>query len=150
MDRLVRAKNEDGAITKYTRDAKGRATKIEDALGLSSIHNRRRTRCLTNSKKSRGEGFPNLLKKETPIVPRYALSSDITYLRTAEGFDYLCTVKDIVTGEILGRHSSDRMTKELVINAFLSAHARYHFKEGCLFHSDYAEPVYIESLYGDP
>lgn len=113
-----------------------KAKRYMDGMGLSSIHNRRRSRCLTNSKKSRGDGYPNLLRNEMPIMPRYALSSDITYLRTAEGFDYLCTVKDIVTGEILGRHSSDRMTKELVINAFLAAHARYRLEEGCIFHSD--------------
>jgi len=108
---------------------------MED-MGLSSCHNRRRQRSLTNSKKARGDGYPNLLRKETPIVPRYALSSDITYLRTDEGFDYLCTIRDIFTGEVLGRYSSDRMTKELVINAFLAMTARYRLEPGCIFHSD--------------
>ena len=108
---------------------------MED-MGLSSCHNRRRQRSLTNSKKARGDEYPNLLKKETPLVPRYALSSDITYLRTGEGFDYLCTIRDIVTGEVLGRYSSDRMTKDLVINAFLAMTARYSLEPGCIFHSD--------------
>ena len=58
---------------------------MED-MGLSSIHARKRSRSLTNSKKSRGEGFPNLLRNECPFAPRYALSSDITYLRSSEGF----------------------------------------------------------------
>jgi len=105
-------------------------------MGLSSIHNRRRQRCLTNSNKSRGDGFPNLLRKEMPIVPRFALSSDITYLRTGEGFEYLCIIKDIFTGEVIGRHSAPRMTKDLVINAFLSMQARYRLEKGCIFHSD--------------
>ena len=105
-------------------------------MGLSSCHNRRRQRSLTNSKKARGDGSPNLIRKETPIMPRYAFSSDITYLRTDEGFEYLCIIKDIVTGEILGRHSSGRMTKELVINAVLSMQARYGLPAGCVFHSD--------------
>jgi putative transposase len=106
-------------------------------LGLSSIHTRRRSRSLTNSKKARGAGYPNILRNESfPIVPRMGLSSDITYLKSAEGFTYLCIIKDIVTGEILGRHMSDRMTKELVINAFLAMMARYRLEPGCIFHSD--------------
>ena len=105
-------------------------------MGLSSSHNRRRQRSLTNSKKARGEGYPNLLRKEMPIVPRFGLSSDITYLRTGEGFDYLCTIKDIVTGEILGSYQAERMTKELVINAILSMQARYSLEGECIFHSD--------------
>ena len=105
-------------------------------MGLSSSHNKKRSRSLTNSKKARGEGYPNLLKKETPTTPRSALSSDITYLRTDEGFDYLCTIKDIVTGEILGSHQGERMTKELVINAFLSVQARHELLPDCIFHSD--------------
>ena len=42
----------------------------------------------------------------------------------------------IVTGEVPGYHSSERMTKELVINAFLSMTARYRLEPGCIFHSD--------------
>ena len=106
-------------------------------MGLSSIHNRRRYRSLTNSKKSRGKGYPNIFREEMfPIVPRMGLSSDITYLKSDEGFTYLCIIKDIVSGEVLGRYTSDRMTKELVINAFLSMTARYRLEPGCVFHSD--------------
>jgi putative transposase len=64
------------------------------------------------------------------------LSSDITYLKSAEGFSYLCTVKDIVTGEILGHHLADRMTKELVMKAFLAVQGRHKLETGCIFHSE--------------
>jgi putative transposase len=116
---------------------RGKASRYMADMGLASIHCRKRSRSLTNSKKSRGEGYLNILRyKEFPIVPRMALSSDITYLKSAEGFSYLCTVKDIVTGEILGHHLSDRMTKELVVNAFLSVQGRHRLEPGCIFHSD--------------
>ncbi len=106
-------------------------------MGLDSCHNKHRSRSLTNSKKARGEGYPNILKDQYfPIVPRMGLASDITYLRTGEGFMYQCVIKDIVTGEVLGDHMADRMTKELVINAVLSMLARHRLKEGCIFHSD--------------
>jgi len=106
-------------------------------MGLKSVHCRRRTRSLTDSRKARGEGYPNILRDECfPIVPRMGLVSDITYLRTGEGFMYYCMVKDVVTGEVLGDHMSDRMTAELVINAMSAAQARYAFEDGCIFHSD--------------
>ena len=121
-----------------------------EELGLSSIHNRNRSKSLTNSKKARGEGYPNLLKAESPIAPRYALSSDITYIRTDDGFDYLCMVKDIVSGEILGSCQGERMTKDLVIQAFLSVQARHQLADGCIFHSDrgsqYTSKAFMELL----
>ena len=105
-------------------------------MGLNSIHNRNRTRSLTNSKKSRGEGFPNLVRGQVFDRPRQAVCSDISYLKTGEGWLYLCKVKDIVTGEILGEAMGDNMKKELAIKAFLNAQARHSLPSGIIFHSD--------------
>ena len=63
-------------------------------------------------------------------------ASDITYIRTDEGFMYHCVVKDIVTGEVLGDHMADRMTRELAVNAMLSVIACHELCKGCVFHSD--------------
>ena len=105
-------------------------------LGLSSIHNRHRTRSLTDSRKARGEGYANLLRGNNYDLPRTAVSSDITYLKSGEGWLYLCTVKDIVSGEILGTSTSENMKKELAIRAFLNAQSRYGLGSGTIFHSD--------------
>jgi len=106
-------------------------------MHLDSCHNKHRAKSLTNSKKARGDGYPNILRtKEFPIVPRMGLSSDITYLRTDEGFMYHCIIRDIVTGEVVGDYMADRMTKELVINSILAMLARYKIDKGCIFHSD--------------
>ncbi len=106
-------------------------------LNLDSCHNKHRSKSLTNSKKARGEGYPNILRyQEFPIVPRMGIASDITYLRTDEGFMYHCVIRDIVNGEVLGDHMADRMTKELVINAILAVLARHKLVKGCIFHSD--------------
>jgi len=126
------------------------ATYMRD-MRLKSVHSRRRTRSLTDSRKSRGEGYPNIFRDERfPIVPRMGLVSDITYLRTGEGFIYYCMVKDVVTGEVLGDHMSERMTADLVINAMLAARARHVFKDGCIFHSDrgsqYTSKAFMELL----
>lgn len=106
-------------------------------LNLGSCHNRHRSKSLTNSKKARGDGYANILRdQEFPIAPRMGIASDITYLRTDEGFMYHCVIRDIVNGEVLGDHMADRMTKELVINAILAVLARHKLAKGCIFHSD--------------
>ena len=120
-------------------------------MGLSSIHNRKRSRSLTNSKKARGDGYPNIFRDElVPSVPRMGLVSDITYLRTDEGFMYYCVIKDVVSGDVLGDHMADRMTKELVINALLAVLARNEVGSGCIFHSDrgsqYTSKAFMELL----
>jgi len=119
-------------------------------MSLSSIHNRHKTRSLTDSRKARGAGYPNLVKEQSFNMPYQAVCSDITYLKSGEGWLYLCTVKDIVSGEILGEASGDRMKKDLVIRAFLNAQARHRLPEGTIFHSDrgsqYTSKVFMDTL----
>jgi len=123
-------------------------------MGLKSIHTRHKTRSLTDSRKARGEGYKNHVKGQIFTKPREAVCSDITYLKCGEGWLYLCTVKDIVSGEILGQSTSETMKKELVIQAFLNAQARYGLEQGTIFHSDrgsqYTSNEFIKtlSLYG--
>jgi putative transposase len=105
-------------------------------MGLHSIHIKQRTRSLTDSRKARGSGYPNLVLGQTFTKPLQAVCSDITYLKSGEGWLYLCMVKDIVSGEILGESTSENMKKELVIQAFLNAQARHKFELGTIFHSD--------------
>lgn len=61
---------------------------------------------------------------------------------------YHCVIKDILTGDVLGDHMADRITKELVINAILAMLARHEIPEGCIFHSEQRQPVYIKSCDG--
>ena len=105
-------------------------------MGLESVHNRHKTRSLTDSRKARGDGYPNLVRGQTFNQPYQAVCGDITYLKSGEGWLYLATVKDIVTGEILGEATGERMKKELVIEAFLNAQARHRLSAGSIFHSD--------------
>jgi len=119
-------------------------------MKLSSVHNRHKTRSLTDSRKSRGDGYPNLVRGQTFEKPRMAVCSDITYLKSDEGWLYLCTVKDIVSGEILGEATDERMKKELVIRAFLNAQARHILPKDVIFHSDrgcqYTSQAFMDTL----
>ena len=104
--------------------------------GLKSIHLRRRQRSLTDSSRARGEGYPNLVRDLEIIAPFQVLSSDISYIRTKEGFEYLCQVKDVVSGVILAQSMSDRMKAELVRETIRQLLNRWELPRGCIFHSD--------------
>ena len=115
----------------------GKVSDMMAEMGLNSIHNRhKKQRSLTDSRKARGAGFPNLVRGEVFDRPGQAVCSDISYLRSDEGWVYHCIVKDIVSGEILGESTGERMRKELVIKAFLNAQARHGLAPGTIFHSD--------------
>jgi len=119
-------------------------------MGLQSVHRRHKTRSLTDSRKARGEGYPNLVRNQKFEMPYQAVCSDITYLRSGEGGLYLCTVKDIVSGEILGESTSSSLKKELVIQAFLNAQARHNLAAGTIYHSDrgcqYTSKAFMDTL----
>jgi putative transposase len=126
-----------GVIRRAGRKASYKKTsKYMTEMGLHSVHKRHRRRSLTDSRRARGAGYPNLVLGQTFTMPRQAVCSDITYLKSGEGWLYLCTVKDIVSGEILGEATSETMKKEFVIRAFLSAQSRHELGSDTIFHSD--------------
>ena len=130
-DRVCGVLRRDGQKASYKK-----ISRLMSEMKLKSVHRRHRTRSLTDSRKSRGDGYPNLVKGQIFHKPYQAVCSDITYLKSGEGWLYLCKIKDIATGEILGEATSDRMRKQLVIQAFLNAQARHRLPKGCIFHSD--------------
>jgi transposase InsO family protein len=80
---------------------------------------------------------PNLLNREfTPAELNKVWASDITYIWTAEGWLYLAVVMDLFSRTIVGWSMSERMTRELVINAFVMATKRRNPPSGLLHHSD--------------
>ena len=94
---------------------------------------------------------PNLLNREfTPEEPNQKWASDITYIWTAEGWLYLAVVMDLFSRAIVGWSMSERMTRELVIDAFVMATKRRNPPSGLLHHSDrgsqYASDDYQDIL----
>jgi putative transposase len=104
--------------------------------GLKSVHCKRRARSLTNSVKSRGDGFANLTKGTKATAPFQVLTSDISYIRTGEGFEYLCQIKDVASGIALGWSMSPRMGAEIVVDTLHKALSRWDIPAGSIFHSD--------------
>lgn len=103
---------------------------------FKSSHCRRRQRSLTDSKKSRGDEFKNLTTGLAITEPFQVLSSDISYIRTGEGFDYLCQIRDVKTNTVLASCQSENMKADLVMRTLKAAQDYWHLPTGTIFHSD--------------
>lgn len=62
--------------------------------------------------------------------------TDITEHWTDEGKLYLCAIKDVFSGRIVGYSISDRMKARLAVNALDNAISRRRDAAGCILHSD--------------
>jgi len=104
--------------------------------GLKSSHCRRRQRSLTDSRSARSDAYKNLTKGLEIKKPFQVISSDISYIRTGEGFDYLCQVRDVLTNTVLASSQSEKMSADLVLQTVKAAQNRWRLPEGTIFHSD--------------
>ena len=75
-------------------------------------------------------------RKFAVIEADKAWVTDITYLRTREGFAYLCVVIDLFSRRVVGWALQSRPTTELAVQALLSAIWRRKLAAGFLIHSD--------------
>ncbi len=79
----------------------------------------------------------NILNRDFTVdKPNEKMVSDITYLWTDEGWLYLAGVMDLCGQKIVGLSMSERMTKDLVINALNDAYNRSGKPSGVIIHSD--------------
>lgn len=81
----------------------------------------------------------NLLDQQFQAArPNQVWLSDLTYIRTQEGWLYLAAVLDLYTREIVGWAMGARMTQQLVIDALRMAWFRKHpgKQTAVIFHSD--------------
>ncbi|MHC1773530.1 MAG: hypothetical protein AB9907_17690 [Flexilinea sp.] len=84
----------------------------------------------------RGDGYPNLLKNTEITKPLQALSGDISYIPTNEGFEYTCTIRGIMSGVVLSSKTTGNMKKELVPDTINSLQKSWHLPKEIIFHSD--------------
>ena len=91
---------------------------------------------MTDSRKAKGKEWPNLVNELEFFKPFEVITSDISYVRTAEGFEYLCKVKDVATGIVLSHTMRDTMKSELVAETIKKAKRRWNLPIGCIHHSD--------------
>ena len=81
--------------------------------------------------------YPNLVDQNFKVSQQGTVwVSDITYVHTKEGWLYLATVMDLFSRRVIGWAMSDRMTKDLVIQALKRAFQTQPPKAGLIHHSD--------------
>jgi putative transposase len=80
---------------------------------------------------------PNLLKQDFSATrPNEKWGADISYLWTSEGWLYLAVVLDLFARRVVGWAVSDRLHKELALEALRKALAIRQPREGLTHHSD--------------
>jgi transposase InsO family protein len=105
------------------------------ALGLRSIC--RRARRVTTDSSHGLTVAPNLLARQfTPTGPDQRWVSDLTYLRTRDGWLYLTVVIDLYSRLVVGWALSDSLSHHAVLRALRRAVGRRRPARGLLFHSD--------------
>ena len=103
----------------------------------------------TNSKHS-FRVYGNLLKDITLTGPNQAFVSDITYIRTDEGFMYLALVMDAYSRAIVGYDCSDSLESTGALRALSIALRKVGCNSRAIHHSDrgcqYCNHAYINKL----
>ena len=117
------------------RAGKERVRKLMKAHGLRA-RGKRKFKATTNSS-HRLPVSPNLLERKFSVeAPDRVWTGDITYLWTEEGWLYLAVVIDLFSRQVVGFAMSERMTRQLVIDALRMAWFRRRPASGLIFHSD--------------
>lgn len=112
-----------------------RIKRLRRKLGLR-CKQKRKFKATTDSKHTLPLA-PNLLDRQFSVAaPDQAWVTDITYIATDEGWLYLAGVKDLFNGELVGYAMSERMTKELVMQALFRAVGTRRPGKGLIHHSD--------------
>jgi len=81
--------------------------------------------------------FDNLLERNFKVEkPNQVYVSDITYIRTNQGWLYLATVIDLFSRKMVGYKMSNRMRADLVISALHNALQSRGYPRNVIIHSD--------------
>lgn len=97
---------------------------------------KKKYRVTTNSKHNLPVA-PNLLKRNFAVSEQDRVyCCDIKYIWTAQGWLYLAVVLDLFSRRVVGWALSNRIKKELVLNALQMAIFRRSPAPGVMFHSD--------------
>ena len=120
---------------KGVKCSRNRVARIMKQEGIRAIVPRK-YKATTDSKHSLPVA-PNLLKQGFDIKePNKVWLADITYISTVEGWLYLAAVMDLGCRRIKGWAMSDRLTKELALDALKMAICNHPKIAGAIHHSD--------------
>jgi putative transposase len=112
--------------------------RIARLMRLRGLRAKQSKRFKTTTKRNKAHrAAPNLLKRNFEAgQPDQTWLSDITYIRTLEGWLYLAAILDLYTRRIVGWAMSDRMTSALTMAALKMALQQRQPAAGLIHHSD--------------
>lgn len=117
------------------RCGKHRVARLMKQEGLRSQSGYRRRAFFNKAKPATIS--PNHLQQRFDVAaPNTAWVTDITYVRTYEGWLYLAVVVDLFSRQVIGWSMQARITSELVLSALLMAVWRRRPAHAVIIHSD--------------
>ena len=115
--------------------SKNRVARLMRTEGLRGIPQKRRWKKKASC--DRPDDVQNHLDRDFDASePNTKWVTDITYVRTAENWLYLCVVIDLYSGMVVGWSMSPRQERQLVIQAVLMALWQRPDKNPVILHSD--------------
>jgi putative transposase len=112
-----------------------RIARLMKKHGIGALR-RKKFRITTRSKDDQVNSKNLLNRHFTAKAKNEAWVSDITYVLTAEGWLYLCTVLDLYSRRLVGWAMDNRLEAQLAIDALQMAIVTRRPSQGLLFHSD--------------
>ncbi len=112
--------------------------RVERLMRVNGIHSKRKRKfkATTDSRHKRAVA-DNLIRGDFSAKhPDQLWTSDITYIRTQEGWLYLAVFLDAYSRRIVGWSMSQRMGDELIVSAFRQAWVHRQPLPGLIVHSD--------------
>jgi putative transposase len=120
---------------KKIKCSRPRVARIMKNNGIKSITKRKFV--VTTDSKQNKRIAPNLVGQNfTASAPNKLWLSDITYIKTLNGWLYLAVVLDVYSRKIVGWSMSRNMKSSLVVNALQDALNNRTPSENLVFHSD--------------
>ena len=143
--RIVEDLREEG-----TRTSKRRCARLMRAQGLHGKKKNRRRPRTTDSRHAQPVA-PNLIaERPVPSGPNQAWRTDITYLKTAEGWLFLAAILDAWSRRVVGWACAPTLHASLALAALRDALQRRQPPKGVLHHSDrgcqYVDADYVALL----
>jgi transposase InsO family protein len=117
------------------RTSRKRVARLMRQHGLAG-RRRRRFRATTDSGHTLPVASNVLARQFAQPAPDRAWVTDITYIATSEGWLYLAVILDLCSRLVVGWAVSERLARELTLNALDMALVRRRPLDGLLHHSD--------------
>jgi len=111
---------------------------------------KRKNHTRTTNSYHRFRKYPNLIQGLSLTRPEQVWASDITYIRTKNGFMYLSLITDVYSKKVVGYSLSENLKTESTMEALKKAIAGRKSNKSLIHHSDrglqYCSPDYTDYL----